>query len=352
MMSLPVVACSFARKGGVETRLRQQRPRTLGGVPVRRRDGEPLAPGRFQPPRELEPPVHRLAQPAPHVLAQRPCELAIRPELAVEPRRGYLQIVALRNQPRYVHHVARLVAQALAVDDPRPARLVHEEPQNPAPPLPAPLQIHQPERVGIQDRGDDGLDLGQERLAVARPRVHLRPPPCPIENKKVGGAHFRQNFSTCSHHPQGSPSVIGRSKQWGVQGVRQGMASPLAISRTASRTPSRGTFRSARVARSRISTTPSLASALPTVIRIGTPRRSASLNLTPARSSRSSMITSKPAAARARSISSAAAIWAASLTAMGTTCTWKGATAHGQMIPSASWCCSMAAAAILAGPMP
>src|SRR5216683_779375 len=294
---------------GIETRLRQQRPRDLGGPTVRRRNGQAFRPRSFQAPSELEPPVHGLPHPAPHVLAHRPRELAVRPELSVETGGGYFQVVALRNQPRDIEHVARLVAQALAVDDPRPAGLVDEEPQDPAPPLTAPLQIDQLERVCLQYRGDDGLDLGHECLPVTRSRVHLHPP-CPIENKKVGGAHFGQNFSTGSHHPQG-PRSLGR-----VRRASQAMPRALAISRTASRTASRGTFRSARVARSRISTTPSLASALPMVIRMGTPTRSASLNLTPARSSRSSMRTSNPAPVSARSIASVAAIWAASLTAM------------------------------------
>jgi len=61
-------------------------------------------------------------------------------------------------------------------------------------------------------------------------------------------------------------------------------------------TSSGATFRVSPVARSVSSTVPSASPRLPTVTRYGIPVSSASRNFTPARSARSSMITSNPAA--------------------------------------------------------
>src|SRR5207237_761933 len=64
--------------------------------------------------------------------------------------------------------------------------------------------------------------------------------------------------------------------------------------RMASTTASLPTRLAWRVLRERTSTMPSFTKALPTVTRTGMPRRSASLNFTPGRSSRSSSMASKP----------------------------------------------------------
>src|SRR5215472_18371234 len=101
----------------VETRLRHQRPRHLRRLSLGSCDGQMIGSGRLQAARKLQPPAHGLPHPTPHVLTDRPRELAIRLELAVQTWRGDLEVVALRNKPRHVQHVCRLVAQPLAVED-------------------------------------------------------------------------------------------------------------------------------------------------------------------------------------------------------------------------------------------
>ena len=98
---------------------------------------------------------------------------------------------------------------------------------------------------------------------------------------------------------------------------------------------------------------PSFKPRSPMVIRCGTPINSQSANIAPGRSLRSSSTTSTPAA-----ISPAYSVSAAALTSgnrsglMGHSTTVKGAIASGQIIPRASWFCSMAAAHSRVTPMP
>src|SRR5207248_11349466 len=73
------------------------------------------------------------------------------------------------------------------------------------------------------------------------------------------------------------------------------------------------------------STLPSASPFFPTAMRRGSPIRSASLNLTPARSSRSSRKTSTPASANSRYSFSAASRPAASCICNGSSETWNGA---------------------------
>src|SRR5215470_14413119 len=175
---------SLASERRVEARLRHERPRHLRRLSLGSSDGQMIGRGRLQATRKLQPSAHGLPHPTPHVLADRPREHAIRLELAVQARRGDLEVVALRNKPRHVQHVRRLVTQPLAVEDAGASRLVHEEPQGPAPGLPAPLQVHELEPVGFEDRGHYCLDLSQKRLPVNHPRVHFQPPPAPYRTKK------------------------------------------------------------------------------------------------------------------------------------------------------------------------
>ena len=76
------------------------------------------------------------------------------------------------------------------------------------------------------------------------------------------------------------------------------------------------------------------------------PIRSASLNLTPGRSSRSSSSTSMPAACSPGTACRDVARCVSSLQLTAIRCTWNGAMASGQMMPLASWFCSTAAAAV------
>jgi hypothetical protein len=67
-------------------------------------------------------------QPAPHPLADRPAELAILPELPIQPRRRDLQIVRLLDQAGGVEDIAQLTTDALAILDAHAARFVDEHP--------------------------------------------------------------------------------------------------------------------------------------------------------------------------------------------------------------------------------
>src|SRR5207244_9172629 len=110
----------------VEPCLGQERPGHLPPPAAWSLDDQPLRRRRLETHRELEPACYRLAHPAPHVLSDRPDELPILPELAVEPGRGYLEVVRLRQKTRHVKHIARFVTEALTIGDPSPPRLAHE----------------------------------------------------------------------------------------------------------------------------------------------------------------------------------------------------------------------------------
>src|SRR6202142_2182102 len=107
----------------------------------------------------------------------------------------------------------------------------------------------------------------------------------------------------------------------------------------------------ARVER-RTTSTKSSVTFFPTLILKGIPTRSASLNLTPGRSSRSSSKTSKREPSRALAMSSAALRIFSSPTLVATTTTSKGAIEGASQKPLASFDCSMAAVRIRSIPIP
>src|SRR6185312_10314086 len=111
-------------------------------------------------------------------------------------------------------------------------------------------------------------------------------------------------------------------------------------------------FRTSPPLRRFSSTIPSATPFLPTASRNVMPIRSASLNFTPARSSRSSYRTSIPAAVRSSYSRLAVASTLSSSCCSSRTATSKGASGSGQTIPSLSWFCSMAAATMRVTPMP
>jgi tellurite resistance protein TerC len=106
------------------------------------------------------------------------------------------------------------------------------------------------------------------------------------------------------------------------------------------------------VARCVISTTPSARPRLPTVTRTGIPVSSASRNFTPARSARSSMITSIPAAPSSSYSDSPTAADSGSSDWATVTTTLNGATATGQTMPRSSWWRSTMAAMARSTPIP
>ena len=106
------------------------------------------------------------------------------------------------------------------------------------------------------------------------------------------------------------------------------------------------------VARSVSSTTPSARPRLPTVTRSGMPVSSASRNFTPARSARSSMMTSTPAAASCSYTASPALATSVSSDWATVTTTLNGATATGQTMPRSSWWHSTMAAIARSTPIP
>src|ERR1700681_875202 len=111
------------------------------------------------------------------------------------------------------------------------------------------------------------------------------------------------------------------------------------------------TSRTSRVERRTTSTVPSV-TFFPTVIRNGIPTKSASLNFTPGRSSRSSRTTSIPAASSRLAMSSAAARTVSSFTLTGATTTSSGAIVGGSQNPFSSLLCSTAAVRIRSIPIP
>src|SRR5205809_1027466 len=167
-------------------------------------------------------------EPAAELPPDRPAELALLPEQAVQPGGGYFEIVGRveRRGRGRVEHVAELAA-----------------------PLP----------VG--------------------------------KTKKSGQRPLFQEFSTCQGPTQGSWRFSGQARRRQEGYLR---VSRACRARMASTTASLPTRLSWRVLRERTSTMPSFTKALPTVTRTGMPRRSASLNFTPGRSSRSSSMASKP----------------------------------------------------------
>src|SRR2546430_2159151 len=116
-------------------------------------------------------------EPAAELPPDRPAELALLPEQAVQPGGGYFEIVGRVERRGRVGPVAPLAAHPLTVPDPDAARLVDEEAQDPARPARAPLDINQLEPVVAQNWHHDLLDL------VARHRiVHRGFPPARGQN--------------------------------------------------------------------------------------------------------------------------------------------------------------------------
>ena len=101
------------------------------------------------------------------------------------------------------------------------------------------------------------------------------------------------------------------------------------------------------------STSPLASDFSPRLIRSGNPTSSLSLNFTPGRSSRSSRITSSPAAVSSARSCFPSVIGCPSGTMLsGVMQTWYGATLTGQRMPSLSLHCSMTAWSVRVTPMP
>jgi len=86
-------------------------------------------------------------QPAPYALADRPVELAVLPELTIQPRRRHFEIVRLLDEAGGVEHIAQLAAGALAILDAHTVRFVDEHTQHPARPVSPPLEVYEREPV-------------------------------------------------------------------------------------------------------------------------------------------------------------------------------------------------------------
>src|SRR5437867_10055929 len=274
-----------------------------------------------------EPAAHLspIGEPAPHGLADGPAVLALGTKRSIQSRRGHLEIVVPGDDVVGIEDIADFTTDPLTVRDAHASGLVDGHAQHAPVRMPTPFHVHELDAV-VAEHGLDDLFDPRDQL-LHRPSRETR-----HETKKVGEAHF---FETLARDlPSGK------------------VQPPSATSLIVGTTSASGTRRSARVLRARTSTMPSLASSLPTVTRTGNPRRSASLNFTPGRSSRSSSRTSSPCCVHSASIRSAALIWVVSRVFTTTRWTGRGAMDHGHKIPSASASCSIAAAAIRAGPMP
>ena len=86
-------------------------------------------------------------QPAPHALADGPTQLAVLPELAVQPRRRYFEIVRPLDEASRIEDIAQLATGALAILDTHPPGLVDEHPQHPPRPMTPPLKVYEHEPV-------------------------------------------------------------------------------------------------------------------------------------------------------------------------------------------------------------
>jgi hypothetical protein len=91
-----------------------------------------------------------------HPLADRPAELALFPELAIQSRRRDLEIVRLLDQVRRVEDVSHFPTEAAAVLDAHPPWLVDRQLQYATGTVRPPLQIHEREPV-IAEYGQHGL---------------------------------------------------------------------------------------------------------------------------------------------------------------------------------------------------
>ena len=117
-------------------------------------------------------------EPAAHALADRPAELALLAEDAIQPGGGHFEIVGPFDDRGRVEHVPDLPAEPFAVPDPDTAGLVDEETQDPARTERAPLDVDQLEPVVTQHRYHDLLDLD----LVGLHRVVHGALPCPWLN--------------------------------------------------------------------------------------------------------------------------------------------------------------------------
>src|SRR5437899_1836646 len=141
------------------------------------------------------------------MLADRPAVLALLAKLPVETWRRDLEVIPSLDQRGRIEHVAELSAQAFAIPDAHTARLVHVEPQHPARPEPAPLEVDELEPVIAHHRYDHPFD--QDRpFRLIHPRSTLAGP----KLKKAGGGPLFRDFSTSSARRQAIGMLLWRSR--------------------------------------------------------------------------------------------------------------------------------------------
>ena len=97
-----------------------------------------------------------------------PAEFPILPELAIEPRRRDLEVVASRNESGGIEHIAGLAADALAVPDPDAAFLVDVQTQGKPAPFAAPFGVDQIEPVARKHGSDHVFDSRESLRVVHR----------------------------------------------------------------------------------------------------------------------------------------------------------------------------------------
>src|SRR5439155_21091799 len=146
----------------VQTRLRHDATQELHTLPVVIQH-QPLGRHFYQPPGMFL----AARQPAANRLAERPLELAVLTQDAIEARRRHFEIVRLVHHAFRVEQVPDLPAQPLAVSDADTPRLVDEETEDATAMIAPPLEVDEREPVMPDDRHDHVLNP-RELLVVHR----------------------------------------------------------------------------------------------------------------------------------------------------------------------------------------
>src|SRR5262245_15881049 len=203
----------------------------------------------------------------------------------------------------------------------------------------APVQLVDQIRHPLEPVGDHAQPIFAEVLCLDAERTRER-------LHHVVGRHGTVPVHEVVQVSRGEPRLLGQRPVRQTRLVHQPLDSraervvaepPLPrhqfdFSRIAATRSSSFTAWSSPFVRSRRSTVPSSEAFRPTVTRNGQPIKSASANFSPARASRSSSSTSKPASSRADAAASAYS----SVPGSATMCTSYGATERGQAIPRSS----------------
>ena len=289
--------------------------------------------------------------------AERPPELAVLLQLPVQARRGHLEVVAVRQDIQHVELVAELPAQALEVREVTPPGL-STEPHHASPAAAQDLEVDQRAPCARTTGGIPPRSYPSPRGPATRAARFLPSSLRDVKRKKWAGPTFRQQHSIPQQPGARNPPILGSHGRPGSPTAprRRG-----ATARRPAPGPGRGPSRSLAAGATRVS------------------RRSRrGPDLDPARLAEQGadrdtdrdpeevgvleldagalvpVVEERVEAGLPRSpySGSAVVLTASSLTFTGRTCTWQGAMAHGQTMPSASWRCSMADAAMRAGPMP